>query len=389
MHISSSLSSMNKASENLEFILDDILTFVESESYSTDLPQLDKTIELVKKIFSRRLGKPDALKRFKSKIHGDAMLFRYDGKSSSTENPEVVTFIGHYDTVWPTGTIKNWGPRDFTDEAGRRVLSGPGIFDMKTGVVESIWVAKLLRQLDDYPTIQFLINGDEELGSPFSRSIIEDVASKSDSVLVFEASEQGQIKTARKGVGLITITATGIESHAGLEPTKGASAISALLEIGLQVNRLANLEKGTTVNIGLLSGGSGTNVVAGKATAKIDIRIEDPAERNRLDQALDSITWQDSRVKISIDRDWNRPPMVFTPQSQQLFARIEKAGKKLGKEVVHTAVGGASDANYVSALGVPVICGVGAFGGGAHARHEFIYPDELPYGIALLVETFK
>lgn len=368
-------------------MVNDILTLVDAESYSYAKEELKETKQLLLDLCTERLGKPDSIEHFEQETYGDAVLLRYEG--TGTSNVPTITFLGHYDTVWPIGTLSEWGERHSTDDNGKHTISGPGIFDMKTGLVQAIWITKLLRDEEQFPTIQLLFNGDEELGSPSSRPIIEDVAKGSDAVFVFESSAAGKIKTARKGIGLIKIEATGIESHAGLDPDNGASAIKALMQVGLQVSDLADRSKGTTINVGLISGGTGSNVIAGKAEATVDIRVEDPSEIDRLNAAFKEVHWDDDRVDVTITPNWNRPPMVFTEKSQELYAQLEAAAERLGETIDHAQVGGASDANFVSPLGIPVLCGVGANGSGAHARNEFIYPDDIPFYTALLLEALR
>lgn len=386
MSTADSASLIDEVRTHQDEIEHDILTLVDSESYSYAKEELNRTKQLLLDLCTTRLGEPDSTEHFEQESYGDAVLLRYEGTGNNTP---TITFLGHYDTVWPIGILSEWGERYSTDDNGKRTISGPGIFDMKTGLVQAIWITKLLREEEQYPTIQFLFNGDEELGSPSSRPIIEDVAKGSDAVFVFESSANGKIKTARKGIGLIKIAATGVESHAGLDPDAGASAIKALMQVGLQVSDLADRSKGTTINVGLISGGTGSNVIAGKAEATVDIRVEDPSEIDRLNEAFKEVHWDDDRVDVTVTPNWNRPPMVFTEKSQELYAQLESAAKRLGKTIDQAQVGGASDANFVSPLGIPVLCGVGANGSGAHARHEFIYPDDIPFYIALLVEALR
>lgn len=194
----------------------------------------------------------------------------------------------------------------------------------------------------------------------------------------------GAVKTGRKGTGIFAATATGIESHAGLAPEAGASAIHALAEWVTAAAAVADPAKGTTVSTGLFSGGTGTNVVAGKATAGIDIRVLTDAEQRRVDAEFDAIEVSDSRVRIEVEHDWNRPPMSLNAVSAPLLDVARSVSAGLGRELRDVTVGGASDANFVAGLGLPVLCGLGAVGGGAHARGEFIYPDSVPGQTALV-----
>ncbi|WP_051342661.1 M20 family metallopeptidase [Pseudonocardia spinosispora] len=363
-----------------EEILADIIELVKVESHSYDLPGLAEGLTVLRDITVRRLGAPDHTETHPGGEHGDIVTHTFTG-----QGPGHVALIGHYDTVWPKGTLAGWPVTESVDDHGRRTLTGPGIFDMKTGVVQGIWALKLLRDSGaQMPTVTFLFNGDEEIGSLSSRPIIEKVAAEVDASLVLEASVDGAVKTGRKGTGIFVATATGIESHAGLAPEKGASAIHAMAEFITAAAAIADPAKGTTINVGLVSGGSGTNVVAGSATAKIDIRVLTVEEQNRVDAEFSAITVSDPRAHVEVRHDWNRPPMTLTEASAPLLDIARAVSAELGTQLGNVTVGGASDANFVAALGRPVLCGLGAVGGGAHARTEFIYPDTVPHQTALL-----
>ncbi|WP_086663431.1 M20 family metallopeptidase [Lentzea kentuckyensis] len=348
-------------------ILTDVLALVHQETGSHDLAGLAAGLDLLRELTVSRLGPPGHERRHPGGEHGDTVTLTYDGTG-----PGHVALVGHYDTVWPTGTLADWAP---AAGDGRPRLGGPGIFDMKTGLVQGIWALKLARETGRVPTVTFVFNGDEEIGSPFSRPVIEQVAAEVDATLVLEPTADGAVKTARKGTGNATVTAIGVESHAGLAPEHGASAIHALAEFVVLASAIAAPAKGTTVNIGLINGGSATNVLAGSATASIDIRVGTADERERVDAELAAITVSDPRVRIHVDRRWNRPPMTLNAASAPLLDLARAVARDQGRDLRDAAVGGASDANFVAALGRPVLCGLGAVGGGAHARDEFIYPD--------------
>lgn len=251
---------------------------------------------------------------------------------------------------------------------------------MKTGLAQGIWALKLARETGTpLPTVTFLFNGDEEIGSLSSRPVIEETARKVDATLVLEPTAHGAVKTARKGSGIFKVTATGIEAHAGLAPQDGASAITALSEFVLAAARIARPEQGTTINTGLISGGSAINVVAGQATAGVDIRVSSEPEQDRVDAAFAAIEVSDPRVRIEVEHAWNRPPMTLNAASVPLLALAREVARAQGRAGLPTAaVGGASDANFVAGLGLPVLCGMGAIGDGAHAQGEFIHPDTVP-----------
>jgi glutamate carboxypeptidase len=350
-------------------IVADVLALVRQETGSHDLPGLAAGLDLLRELTTARLGPPDRATRHPGGEHGDAVTLTYTGTG-----PGHVALVGHYDTVWPAGTLAGWAPPAADD--GRARLGGPGIFDMKTGLAQGIWALRLARETGDpVPTVTFVFNGDEEIGSPSSRPVVEQVATGVDATLVLEPSADGAIKTARKGIGIFSVTATGVESHAGLDPEDGASAIHALAEWVVAAARVAAPGRGTTVNTGLISGGTASNVVAGRATASIDVRVSTRDEQERVDAELDRIAISDPRVRIDVHHAWNRPPMTLNAASAALLDLAREVVRGQGRELRDAAVGGASDANFVAALGLPVLCGMGAVGGGAHARGEFVFPD--------------
>ncbi|WP_405517858.1 M20 family metallopeptidase [Streptomyces canus] len=369
-----------RAQEVAPEIITDILTLVRQETSSYDLAALAEGLDLLRELAVHRLGHPDHEHRHPGGECGDTLTLTYTGTGSGH-----VMLVGHYDTVWPTGTLADWEQPE-PDGDGRDRLSAPGIFDMKTGLAQGIWALKLARETGTVlPTVTFLFNGDEEIGSLSSRPVIEQVAQKVDVTLVLEPTAHGAVKTGRKGTGIFEVTATGVEAHAGLAPQDGASAITALSEFVVAAAGVAAPDKGTTINTGLLKGGTATNVVAGWATASVDIRVSSQAEQDRVDAELDAIAVSDPRVRIKVDHAWNRPPMTLNAASAPLLDLAREVAREQGRQELPTAsVGGASDANFVAALGLPVLCGMGAVGDGAHAQGEFIHPDTVPAQTALV-----
>jgi glutamate carboxypeptidase len=358
----------------------DITELVECETNSYDLSGLATGLDLLLDLLGRRLGEPTKAERHPGGERGDIAVVTFEGQGSGH-----VAVVGHYDTVWPKGTLADWPVTAQPDGDGRQRLTGPGIFDMKTGLVQGIWALKLLRESGAaIPTVTFVFNGDEEIGSLSSRPVIERVASGADATLVLEPSVDGAVKTGRKGGGIFAVTATGVESHAGLNPEAGASAIHALAEFVTAAKAVADPDKGTTVNTGLISGGSGTNVVAGQAKASVDIRVLTEAEQDRVDAAFDEIQVSDPRVRIDVRHDWNRPPMALSEASKPLLETARAVSAELGRDLDDVTVGGASDANFVAGLGLPVLCGLGAVGSGAHARGEYILLDTVPHQTTLV-----
>ncbi|GLK63599.1 M20 family metallopeptidase [Paracoccus kondratievae] len=368
------------SAETVQQITADIIELVECESHSYDRQGLDACLSLLIDLTERRLGKPAEMQRYPGGEQGDIVTLTYPGSGTGH-----IAIIGHYDTVWPRGTLAAWGERSSQDDTGRLRLSGPGILDMKTGVVQGIWALRLARESGlQVPTVTFLFNGDEEIGSLASRKVIENVTAPLDATLVLEPSHHGAVKTERKGVGLFKVIATGVESHAGLNPAAGASAIHAMAEFITAIIAAADPAKGTTINAGLIEGGTGSNVVAGRCAVQFDIRVRSLDEQARIDTAFDAATVSDPRVKIEVRHNWNRPPMELTKASQPLLEHARQVASELGFALQNVAVGGASDANFVAGLGRPVLCGLGAVGDGAHARNEFIYADMTGRQTALL-----
>ncbi|WP_103954658.1 M20 family metallopeptidase [Nonomuraea solani] len=357
-------------------MLDDLKAIVELETHSYDKALLVKGLRAIRARAVALLGTPDDEVLHEGGQHGDILELTYQGTA-----PGTVLMLSHYDTVWPAGTLAGW---PFAVVEGK--ATGPGVFDMKTGLVQSVWALRGLRDLGlPHPSVRFLFNGDEEIGSPASRPHIEAAGEDALATLVFEASLDGAVKTSRKGVGLFNVSVTGVEAHAGLDPYAGASAIHALAEIVTTLAGAGSRERGTTVNVGLIGGGTGRNVAAGRATCGVDVRVTDPAEMGRIDDVFADLRASDPRVSVSATGEWNRPPMSPNPGSQRLFKEAQEVAAGFGWLLDEAAVGGASDGNFVSALGRPVLDGMGAVGDGAHARHEHVLIDHIPARTALTI----
>jgi glutamate carboxypeptidase len=290
-----------------------------------------------------------------------------------------VLLLGHFDTVWPIGTLAQM-PVEIRE--GR--LHGPGTFDMKAGLAIAILAAMAARpQLRDL-RVRCLFTTDEEIGSGSSRTLIEEEARASAAVLVFEPALPGGIlKTARKGVGTFRLDVRGVSAHAGIAPADGASAILELSRQVLALHALQAPDRGTTINAGVVAGGSRSNVVAEHAHAEIDVRVSELAEQVRIEQALAALTPTDRRVHFDWHGGFERPPLERGPHVQRLFALARAAGASMGMDVREGATGGASDGNFTAALGVPTLDGLGPTGDGAHARHEHVELNTLTDRAAL------
>ncbi|MFJ2513089.1 2-dehydropantoate 2-reductase [Streptomyces griseoviridis] len=349
-----------------EELVTDLADCTAQGSASDDPDALDACLGWLRDWLDRRLGTPDAEEILPRADAGDVLVRRYPGRDTSAADGRPVLLLGHYDTVWPTGTLDDW---PFTRDGDR--VTGPGVFDMKAGLVQAVWALRALDALGlPRPACTLMLNGDEETGSLASHEAIVEEARGSRLAMVFEAAADGAIKTARKGVGLFTLTVTGREAHAGLDPAAGASAVD---ELAHQILRLAGLrdhEAGTSLNVGVVEGGTRSNVTAGRAVARIDVRVASAAERERISRALAALTPVDARTRVEITGDWNRPVFERTEQVAALAGLARRCAGLLGEELAEASVGGASDGNFVAAAGTPVLDGIGALGSGAHARSE-------------------
>jgi glutamate carboxypeptidase len=311
---------------------------------------------------------------------GDHILGRFAEHIAAS--PALV--LGHFDTVWPLGTIGRLPFR--VDEDGRAF--GPGIFDMKASLVVLLAVMEHFgkHRLWRRP-IWVLLTSDEELGSPTSRGLIEQLARQSGYVLVLEpALADGSLKTSRKGVGRFRLDVQGRAAHAGVAPQDGRSAI---VELAHQILRLQDLEDrvaGTTLTVGVVHGGTTPNVVPAHASAEIDVRVASRAEEVRIERALGALHPITSEVCVTVSGSFNRPPMERTPGIANLFeqARRLAAALRPGFELTEGSSGGGSDGNFTAALGIPTLDGLGALGGGAHADDEHILVASLFERAAIL-----
>jgi glutamate carboxypeptidase len=291
--------------------------------------------------------------------------------------------LAHSDTVWPLGTLATM---PFRQKDGR--LWGPGVLDMKSGIAFFICAIQMLRELDRpvMRRVVLQVNSDEEVGSETSRPLTEEAARKSASVLVLEPGTglAGKLKTARKGVGDYTVTVRGRASHAGVDFQAGASAI---VELARQIERIAGfarIDRGITVNPGVIAGGTRTNVVAAEARAEVDIRVARLKDAPALDKKFHSLRPFDKRCSIQVEGGLNRPPMERSAGIRNLFKTAQGMARELGVEIEESMTGGGSDGNFTAALGVPTLDGLGGVGEGAHANNESILIDRIADRTALL-----
>ena len=300
-----------------------------------------------------------------------------------------VLLLGHLDTVYPLGTLAGM-PCRVAD--GR--LSGPGALDMKSGIALILHAIDGLRTWhgDSLPRpVTVLLVSDEEVGSGSSRRITESLARRSAAVLVLEPAYgmKGAVKTARKGVGEYTLKVTGKAAHSGLDFEKGESAIVELAKLITAVSKLVDPKRGLTLNVGLVSGGTRTNVIPAQATASLDVRVARMKDAAVIDRQLRALKPFNRKCKLEITGGVNRPPMERSSGVTALFQRASEIAKKLGWKLEEASVGGGSDGNFTASLGIPTLDGLGGVGEGAHATHEFITLSELPRRAALLAELIE
>jgi glutamate carboxypeptidase len=300
------------------------------------------------------------------------------------EGKDQILILGHFDTVWPLGEAKR---RPFAVEAGQ--AKGPGVHDMKAGLLIALFALRAVRLLQAQPRhkLVYLLNSDEEVGSPTSRPLIEAEGRRSRYCLVLEgAHNKSVLTTSRKGVGRFRLEASGISAHAGVEPQKGASAIEELARQIQTLHAMTNFEQGITVNVGVISGGERPNVVAAQASAEIDLRISTPADGETVSQKILNLTPQLPGCRLRVSGGINRWPFEESQAGLALFEKAKGIAEDLGFSVDKFSSGGGSDGNFTAALGVPTLDGLGSLGGGAHALTEYTVLEALPLRAALLAE---
>lgn len=337
---------------------------VEVESFSSDAAAVRECAQVVARIGGTMLG-------VDGEIIGDthpAVRFTFGAGASR------VMLLGHFDTVWPTGTLARW-PFSVTDG----VATGPGVFDMKAGVVQGLFALASLDRLDG---VSVLLTSDEEIGAPGSRTLIEGMAREADAVLVCEPSEKGALKVARKGQATYRIDAHGKAAHSGLNPWDGANALTALSQAVLDVSKIAAGD--TTVTPTLAEAGSAMNTVPAAAHAFVDVRFFTGAEQERVRSEMRALTSSVDGVRLEVACPHERGPLERTA-SEALFARAQRLAEGLGIEPLEgVAVGGASDGNFTAALGTPTLDGLGPVGAGAHAEGEHVIVEKMAQRAALV-----
>lgn len=294
--------------------------------------------------------------------------------SNFDPDASIQLIVGHCDTVWPVGTLQKM---PFKTEENH--ISGPGIYDMKSGVCMMIFAMRALKEFGKDPEVQpvFLINSDEEIGSEESKDLIIEQAKQAERTFVMEPSlgTDGKIKTQRKGIGEFEITITGKPSHAGLAPDEGVSAILGLSHIVQQLFRLNDPQKGITVNVGTIEGGERSNVIAAESKAVVDVRVPTKEEGERIEHEIYNLKPEIGGIEIEVSGGLRRLPLEKNEANEYLWQTVRQLGKELDLDLQEGTSGGASDGNLTN-LHSPTIDGMGPVGEGAHAYHEKIFLDE-------------
>jgi glutamate carboxypeptidase len=328
----------------------------------------------------RKISENFRVERLAAESYGEHLIIR----AFEDLGGKPVLLLGHTDTVHPRGT-KEINPTRIED--GR--LYGCGAFDMKANIVLMLEVLRAFTELNLTPKnpLTILLSCDEEIGSYSGREIVEREAAGAEFCLVCEPSAPGgKVKTGRKGTGMFRLKTHGIPAHAGLEPEKGASAILEIAQQIQKIHKLNNLTRGTTANVCTITGGTTSNVIPAEACCEIDVRFSSMKEAGRVETAIKNLKPIDARVKIEIEGEINRPPMERSRGVVKLFEKARKIAAEFDYEVGETQVGGASDGNFVAALGVPLLDGLGVSGAGAHTLEEFIYVEDIPKRATLLAK---
>ena len=305
-------------------------------------------------------------------------------KGYETSHSSFQVLLGHTDTVWPLGTLERM-PVEVDEKIG--VVRGPGVFDMKGGVVQIVFALRALAELGLHPEVTPLVflNSDEEIGSIESQSHVEKLAKNANRVLVMEPAlgTEGKIKTTRRGFGRFEVRVIGKASHSGLAPEEGVSAIQEMSHVIQALHGLADAEGGIGVNVGTISGGTRANVVAAECRASVDVRITNLVDARILEEAIKNIEPTTTGTRIEVKGGVDRAPMEATPRNQNLWQSVRECGHKMGIELLEGLSGGASDGNTTS-LYTATVDGLGAVGDGAHAYHEYVSIDKLLERTALL-----
>ena len=343
-------------------IVEDLISLVERQSPSTNVPYVEKCADRLIELFRMRLGiEPEQV--FTQETRGRHLFYRI-----GTGRPKAI-FMCHYDTVWNVDALP------LVQEGNK--IAGPGTFDMKYGIVSGIWALKALIENGDLNfSIGIFLNSDEETGSRTSRPCYEPIAKQFENALILESSSDGVLKVGRKGVGNFTIEITGVAAHAGNDFLKGRSAILEAARLTEKLFAMTDIARGSSVNVGVISGGTKPNVIASNASLQVDLRVTKATEAERLTKAIYALTPSMDGVTLNITGGMNRPPFEDNEKTRALFEQVRALARSIGQDREAITVGGGSDGNFTYSWGIPTLDGLGAIGDGAHATWEHILVDE-------------
>lgn len=382
MILSPSEHLLERATAGLPDLLSDLESIIACETPSADLDAVAAGAALVDRIVTARLGTPGERIVVDGRTH---LRWRF---GSETATPRVL-LLCHQDTVWPIGTLARL-PFDITDD----VLTGPGGFDMKTGLAMAVHALLLLDAAGTGRAVTLLVTGDEEIGSPTSRALIEREAVRCTATFVLEASGQdGGLKTGRKGVSMFRVDVTGRAAHAGLEPEKGINAGVELARQVLAIDSLGDAVAGTSVVPTVSAAGTTGNTVPALASVQVDSRAWTADEQRRVETAMLALSPHEDGAWVEVTGGINRPPME-TDAAQPLFRLACAVADELGiaaesGPLQQVSVGGGSDGNFTAGVGCPTLDGLGAVGGGAHADTEHVVVAQIPRRTALLAGLIR
>jgi glutamate carboxypeptidase len=355
-------------------MVDDLRALTNAESPSHDVDACNACAQQVAELGRALLHEaPEQLRSQDGRIH---LRWRFGAT-------QRVALVGHFDTVWPLGTLQR---KPFAVTGDR--AHGPGVFDMKAGIVQGVYALSTLPSSLDGVTL--LLTSDEEIGSHSSRTLVEQTAGEVQAALILEPSAgDGALKIARKGVSMYHLTVHGRAAHAGLEPERGVNALTELAHRVVALSRLGNPELGTTVTPTVAQAGTTGNVVPAQAHLEIDVRALSAEEQQRVDQAVHAMPTTVQGAEVEIEGGPNRPPLPPTA-SAGLFERAQAVADRLHlPRLQGIAVGGGSDGNFTAAMGTPTLDGLGAVGDGAHAEHEHVLIPAMPERAALLASLVE
>ena len=350
---------------------------VEIESPSEDRAAVNRAADLAVS-WARELGAE--VLRHDGGSFGDIVELRFGAGLGGTP----VLLLGHLDTVYPMGTLATMPWREVQAEDGAR-LHGPGVVDMKSGVVMALEAVAALRELNALNRpVALLLNPDEEVGSEVSRPHTERLARQSAAVFVLEPAQGLAYKTARKGVGHVELAVQGVAAHAGVDFASGHSAVLEMARLVVEIAGWTDLSVGRTVNVGVIQGGTRSNVIPAQCHAEVDVRVVTMDDAARVEEMFRGLRTHDQACTLRVEGGINRPPMERSAGTVALFQQAQRLAAEIGLELQEAATGGGSDGNFTAGLGVPTLDGMGAVGGGAHSPGEYVIASHLVERTALL-----